>query len=111
MVEKKTKTKKIVKGIEVTLTPNSDIPQKRTYSNFIQVAQTPYDFSLMFCDATPISTGNNTDEKIIHDIPIVAEIVIPFQLVPGFIKALQVQYSIYKDNIDGDVNVKKSSKS
>lgn len=112
MAEKKitAKTKKIAKGLEVTLTPNSETPRSRTYSNVIQVAQTPYDFSLMFCDATPIPIGDNTDGKIIHNIPIVAEIAIPFQLVPGFIKALQAQYSLYKDNIDGDVNVKKPSK-
>jgi len=113
MAEKKitTKAKKTAKGLEVTLVPNKDTPQSRTYSNFIQVAQTPYDFSLMFCDATPISIDNNTDGRITHDIPIVAEIAIPFHLVPGFIKALQIQYGLYKDNIGGDANVKKTSKS
>ncbi|MBL6995964.1 hypothetical protein [Desulfobacula sp.] len=106
-----TKTNKAAKGVEITLIPNKDTPQSRMYSNFIQVTQTPYDFSLIFCDATPILNYNNTDGKKIHNIPIVAEIAIPMDLVSGLIGALQTQYDLYKDNIDGGVNAKKTSKS
>lgn len=98
------------KGIEVTLVPNEDIPPSRIYSNFIQVAQTPYDFSLKFCDATPLSGSKKVGGKVTHPIPIVAEIAIPFNLMPAFIKALQTQYEIYKDIIEGAGNAKKSSK-
>jgi ParB-like chromosome segregation protein Spo0J len=41
----------------------------------------------------------------------VAEIAIPINLVSGLIGALQTQYDLYKDNIDGGVNAKKTSKS
>jgi len=105
------KTKKIAKDLEVMLSPNRDTPQTRVYSNFIQVAQTPYDFSLMFCDATPISVDKDTDGIVKHDIPVVAEIAIPFNLVQGFINALQSQYDVYKDNIGKGPNAKKPSKS
>ncbi len=104
------KSTKTAKGIEVTLVPNENIPPSRIYSNFIQVAQTPYDFSLKFCDATPISGSKNVGGKVTHAIPIVAEIAIPFNLMSGFIKALQTQYEVYKDKIEWEGKAKKSSK-
>ena len=103
--------KKAAKDLTVTLSPNRDTPQTRIYANFAQVSQTPYDFNLMFCDATPISINKSADGKITHDIPIVAEIAIPFHLVPGLINALQIQYDLYRNNVSGDTNEKKPSKS
>ncbi|RZB34610.1 MAG: hypothetical protein SRB1_00378 [Desulfobacteraceae bacterium Eth-SRB1] len=111
MSDKKTtkKSTKAPEGIQVTLEPNENIPPRRIYSNYIHVAQTPYDFSLKFCDAVPLS-GNNTGGKVTHSIPIVAEIALPFNLIPGFIDALQAQYKLYKDNIGRVESVKKTSK-
>lgn len=112
MTNKKTikKSPKVSEGIEVTLEPNETISSKRIYSNFIQVAQTPYDFSLKFCDAIPLSGNNNVGKKVMHSIPIVAEIALPINLIPGFINALQVQYKLYEDNIEGAKDAKKTSK-
>lgn len=112
MTNKKTikKSTKVSEGIEVTLEPNEAIPARRIYSNFIQVAQTPYDFSLKFCDAVPLSGNNDVARKIIHPIPIVAEIAIPFNLMPGFINALQTQYKLYKHNIGRSEDAPKTSK-
>ena len=107
MIKKPTK---VSKGIEVTLEPNETIPARRIYSNFIQVAQTPYDFSLKFCDAIPLLVSNNAKGKVTHPIPIVAEIAIPFNLMPGFINALQIQYNLYENNIVGAKDAKKTSK-
>lgn len=99
-----------VKNIEVNLVPKREVPLSRIYSNFAHVSQTPFDFSIKFCDATPISAGNSTNGKRTHEIPIVAEIAVPFGLVPGLINALQTQYDVYEKRISGDKNVKKSSK-
>jgi len=106
--KKVTQTK--VRGIEVTLVPDGDIPPSRIYSNYVQVAQTPYDFSLRFCDATPVSNSNVVEGKVTHPIPIVAEIAIQFNLMPEFIKALQTQYKTYKDLVEGVRKAKKRSK-
>ena len=112
MTDKKTtkKSTKAPEGIKVTLEPNENILPRRIYSNYIQVAQTPYDFSLKFCDAIPLLGGNNAEGKVIHPIPIVAEIAIPFNLMPGFINALQTQYKLHEDNIGRAENAKKTSK-
>ena len=112
MTDKKTtkKSTKASKGIQVTLEPDENILPRRIYSNYIHVAQTPYDFSLKFCDAIPLSGNNNAGTKVTHSIPIVAEIALPLNLIPGFINALKAQYKLYEDNIERAENVKKTSK-
>ena len=109
MAARKT-TKKVPQtdnGIEVNLVPSDELLPNRLYANYVQVAQTPYDFSLKFCDATPISGGNNIEGKITHTIPIVAEITISFDLMPSFIKALQDQYEMYRNRIEREKNAGK----
>ena len=101
MVAKKPTKKptKADKGVEVNLIPSDEIVSNRVYANYVQVAQSPYDFSLRFCDATPISNI----EKVIqgggaYEIPVVAEIAIPFDVMPALIKVLQEQYKKYQAN-------------
>lgn len=102
MVDKSATKKptKPVKDIKVTLIPNNEMQPSRIYSNYVHITQTPYDFSLKFCDATPISVDSNTKNQITHNIPIVAEIAIPLNLMPKLIKALQTQYEDYKNQIN-----------
>jgi hypothetical protein len=104
------KTKNDKDKIEITIQSTTEFPTYRIYSNHVEIMQSPHDFSLKFCDATPI---NNIEEvkknKGIHKIPVVAEIAIPFQLVESLINALQTQYDKYKE-ITGDNNGKKTRK-
>lgn len=99
-----------VKGVEVKLLPNEDIIENRIYSNYVDVIRSPYDFTLRFCDATPVrdikKLKENNNE---HQIPIVAEIAIPLEIMPALIKALQSQYKKYKDDIKG-INIEKKQK-
>ena len=85
------------KEIEITVQSSFDLPATRIYSNHVEITQSPNDFTLKFCDATPIY---NIDEVLqnegIHKIPVVAEIAIPFALMPKLIKALQTQHNTYK---------------
>jgi hypothetical protein len=89
------------KALFVKLMPNEDLDINREYANYVEVSQTPYDFSLKFCDANPFH-GNKEQIKnnnVEHPIPIVAEIAIPFQIVPDLINALKSQWNAYKKNI------------
>jgi len=89
------------RGIVMKLMPNEDLDINREYANYVEVSQTPYDFSLKFCDATPFH-GNKEQIKnnsIEHPIPVVIEIAIPFQIVPGLINALRSQWNDYNKNI------------
>lgn len=103
------KPKGATQSIQVTLNPKYGILPSRMYSNYLEVSQTPYDFNLKFCDATPVTIDSKAEDKITHDIPIVAEIAIPFLLMPRFIKALQAQYEKHKKLINGEDNAKKTS--
>ena len=106
-------TKKAVKekeGIEViTLEPNDELVSNRLYSNFVQVANSPYDFALKFCDAPAVFNQKNITEGVLS-IPIVAEIVIPFNLMPNLIKTLQIQYEKHQKKLREITNKEESEK-
>lgn len=89
------------KGLVVNLMPNEDLDINREYANYVAVSQTPYDFSLKFCDATPLHVAKEQikNNSVEHQIPVVAEIAIPFQVVPALINALKSQWNIYKKGI------------
>jgi len=91
--EPKKKVSNEDKGVEVIMVPSNDLIPNRQYSNYVQVAQSPYDFTLRFCDAPPMYDPQDIlDNKGVFPVPIVAEISIPFPLMPELIKTLQVQY-------------------
>ena len=93
------KATKIDKGIKVNLIPSDEIMSNRLYSNHVQVIQSPFDFTLQFCDVTPIlDVKKVVEDKGDHKIPLVAEIAIPFELMPNLIKALQSQLEKYQAN-------------
>ena len=74
----------------------------REYANYVEVSQTPYDISLRFCDATPYRRNKEqiNNNSVEHQIPVVAEITIPFEIVPAFINALKSQWNIHKKSIE-----------
>ena len=97
-------------GIEIKPLPSSDIPVSRLYSNYIEIAQSPYDLSLKFCDAIPIKNVEEVQKnKGVFKIPIVTEIAIPFAIVKSLIDALQVHYDQFKKRI-GESDDKKTEK-
>ena len=88
--------------LEVTVIPSDAIVSKRIYSNFVMVTQSPHDFSLRFCDAPPIYDIDKVVNNGIHPAPIVAEIIIPFNVMPNLIKVLQTQYEKHLKVSKGD---------
>ena len=104
------KTQNDKNKIEITLQPATDIPVSRLYSNHVEISQSPHDFTLKFCDATPIYSFKEFEKnKGIHKIPIVAEIAIPFHVMQPLIDALQKQFDQYK-KITGAINEKQVKK-
>ncbi|MFH1982440.1 MAG: DUF3467 domain-containing protein [Pseudomonadota bacterium] len=78
--------------VELKLRADASLPVKRLYSNYVEVAHSPYDFTLRFCDVGPIdNVANLAASGGEHKVPVVAEIAIPFQILPGLIQALQRQ--------------------
>ncbi|MFZ2634412.1 MAG: DUF3467 domain-containing protein [Desulfosalsimonadaceae bacterium] len=104
-----------VKEVEVKLKPSYGIEPTRIYANFAEISQSPYDFTIKFCDATPIRDFKKLKEADgVHDIPVVAEIAVPHAFVPGLIRALKTQYENYQEaigeNNDGKQNKKTGKK-
>ncbi len=78
--------------VELKLKADDSMPVKRQYSNYVEVAHSPYDFTLRFCDVGPVGNVAELAAKGgEHIVPVVSEIAIPFQIVPGLIQALQNQ--------------------
>lgn len=104
------KTESTIEKIEIKIQPTTDIPASRIHSNHVEITQSPYDFTLRFCDATPIYDMKGIEKnKGIHKIPIIAEIAIPFRLMKPLIDALQIQYDKYKE-MTSESNEKKPEK-
>jgi hypothetical protein len=92
-------TEKPIKlAIKIVPDPNIELSYPRLYSNHAEIRSSPYDFTLRFCDALPLSEK----PKIIHNgiaeikAPIKAEIIIPLDMFPNLIKAMQDHYDKHK---------------
>ena len=79
------------KRINLTIIPDGDDSEPRTYANFCAVAHTPFDFTLTFCEVMPLSERDvqGTKEDRTIRAPVRARIVVPVQFVPTLVAALQ----------------------
>lgn len=78
--------------VELKLKADESLSVRRQYANYIEVATSPYDFTLRFCDVGPVQNVAELAAKGgEHRVPVVAEIAVPFQILPGLIQALQHQ--------------------
>lgn len=95
--------------VEIKLVPSDEIHPTREYSNYILVSHSPHDFSLKFCDATPVTDINKVKQNGgNHYIPVVREIAISPNVIPGLIKALQDQFKKYRLSYESTTNGKKT---
>lgn len=93
--------------MEIIPQPTVGLPVTRIYSNFVDVISSPYDFTLRFCDATPIYNMKEVEQNAgVHKIPIATEIILPFGVMKSLINVLRDQYKGYKKIAD-EVSEKK----
>lgn len=83
------------KELPLELVPSLQSKTGRLYSNWVQVSHNPWDFTLRFCDAPPGADVDRLREGKTLILPTVAEIIIPVNLMPGLIEALQVNHEKY----------------
>jgi hypothetical protein len=90
------------KQINFTIIPDetSGDPGPRTYSNFCAISHTPFDFTLTFCEVLPLSERDVREAESEHVVkaPVRARIVVPVQVVPNLIAALQEHMRVYSDS-------------
>ena len=79
------------KSVNFTIVPEQDTTAPRTYSNFCSIQNTPFDFTLTFCEMQPIGEREIQQAQATHVVkaPVRARIVVPVQMIPGLISALQ----------------------
>ena len=87
------------KQINFTIVPEDDKALSRTYANFCAIAHTPFDFTLTFCEVLPLSDDDVRHAEADHVVraPVKAKIVLPIQVMPGLITALQEHVRVFSE--------------
>ena len=90
------------KQINFTILPADDQTQPRVYSNFCAISHTPFDVMLSFCEVQPLSEDDVRHAGAEHIVraPVRAKIVLPIQVVPGLINALQEHMRTFSEAAD-----------
>lgn len=85
--------------INFTIVPAEPESEDRIYANFCAVAHTPFDFTLSFCEVMPLSEKDIAHAQNDHVIraPVRARVVVPVQILPSLIAALQEQYRSFSE--------------
>jgi Protein of unknown function (DUF3467) len=87
------------KQINFTILPEDTGDSPRTYANFCAISHTPFDFTLSFCEVQPLSPKDIEAAETQHTIkaPVRAKIVLPLQVVPNLIAALQEHMRVFSE--------------
>ena len=85
--------------INFTIVPADTADLTRTYANFCAVSHTPFDFTLTFCEVQPLSETDVKQAQQNHVVqaPVRVRVVVPVQILPSLIGALQEQLSSFNE--------------
>ena len=88
------------KSVNFTVVPDEENTVPLIYSNFCAIQNSPFDFTLTFCEMLPLTERELREAQTSHVVkaPVRARLVIPFQMVPGLIAALQENQRIYHES-------------
>lgn len=86
--------------LNFTVVPDEDTSVPRVYSNFCAIQNSPFDFTLTFCEMLPLGEKQVREAQATHFVkaPVRARLVVPIQMVPGLIAALQDNFRLYQDS-------------
>ncbi len=89
------------KQINFTIAPDEESPGPgRIYANFCAIAHTPFDFTMTFCEVTPLSPHDieHAEREGVVKAPVKARIVAPVPFIPQLIAALQEHLRVYSES-------------
>ena len=88
------------KQVNFTIVPDDEGKAPRVYSNFCAIHHSPFDFTLTFCDMQPLTEREVQSAQSSGTVkaPVTARMVVPVQMVPGLISALQENFRIYQES-------------
>jgi hypothetical protein len=88
------------KQINFTVLPDDpENKEPRVYANFCAIAHTPFDFTLTFCEVMPLSEQDirNAEQEQVIKAPVRAKVVVPIQLIPNLVAALQEHLRVFSE--------------
>ena len=87
-------------ALNFTVVPDEDTTVPRIYSNFCAIQNSPFDFTLSFCEMLPLGERQVKEAQATHTVkaPVRARLVVPIQMVPGLIAALQDNFRLYQES-------------
>ncbi len=108
----KPQTPKKPMSVELKAAPDHSLEITRKYSNLVQVQNSPYDMTLLFCDMPPIYDMAELLKRKNREIrvPVVSEIALPYGAVPALIKAIQQKYDEYINTYKKDKDAERNDK-
>ena len=85
--------------INFTIVPADTADVPRVYANFCAVANTPFDFTLTFCEVMPLSEQElrSAEQNHVVKAPVRTRVVVPVQFVPNLIAALQEHMRVFSE--------------
>ncbi|HEV8254364.1 MAG TPA: DUF3467 domain-containing protein [Vicinamibacteria bacterium] len=88
------------KSVNFTIVPDDEGQVPRIYSNFCAIQNSPFDFTLTFCEMQPIGERELAQAQSTHVVkaPVKARMVVPVQMIPGLIAALQENFRLYQES-------------
>jgi hypothetical protein len=88
------------KSVNFTVVPDETSNVPRVYSNFCSIQNSPFDFTLTFCEMLPIGEREVQQAQATQTVkaPVRARMVVPVQMIPGLIAALQENFRLYQDS-------------
>ena len=88
------------KAVNFTVVPDEDASVPRVYSNFCAIQNSPFDFTLTFCEMLPLTEREVEAAQSSHLVkaPVRARMVVPVQMIPGLIAALQENFRLYQES-------------
>ncbi len=89
------------KSVNFTIVPDDDSTIPRIYSNFCSIQNSPFDFTLTFCEMLPIGEREIQEAQSTHVVkaPVRARMVVPVQMIPGLVAALQENFRLYQESL------------
>ena len=97
------------RAVNFTIVPDEQTQVARVYSNFCAIQNSPFDFTLTFCEMLPLGEKQVREAQATQTVkaPVRARLVVPVQMVPGLIAALQDNFRLYQESFGppkGQVN-------
>jgi hypothetical protein len=94
------KPEKPKQSVNFTVVPDEDPGVPRVYSNFCAIQNSPFDFTLTFCEMLPLGEREIQEAQSTHTVkaPVRARMVVPVQMIPGLVAALQENYRLYQES-------------